>query len=329
MSITKRGTGYQATVHYGGGRYRKQCNTLAEAETWEERTKAALKRGELPDMGDGKVGAPSTLQALADLTLKLRWAGTRGERTACINASICIRDIGNIAPARVTTQTIDALTIKWKDEGVADATINRRLSALSTMLRVAHDRGFISGLPKVDRRKEQKGRIRYYSSEEEEKIIAWFRFTDNLDMVDLITVAIDTGMRKGELQRLEGRDVHDEKVHVWFTKADIPRTIPLTKRVSAILEERKKVYGAGKLFPMTDDSIRYAWDTMRNKHFPNDPHAVFHTLRHTFVSRLIQRGANLKKVSELAGHSTITTTMRYSHLAPEDLVNTVRLLETA
>ena len=53
----------------------------------------------------------------------------------------------------------------------------------------------------------------------------------------------------------------------------------------------------------------------------------WHTLRHTFASHLVMRGAPLKAVQELLGHSSITMTMRYSHLTPDLRASVVRLLE--
>ena len=56
-------------------------------------------------------------------------------------------------------------------------------------------------------------------------------------MRDTIIVLIDTGLRCGELWRLTGRDVdftHD-MVSVWQTKADMPRSVPMTRRVRAIM----------------------------------------------------------------------------------------------
>ena len=44
---------------------------------------------------------------------------------------------------------------------------------------------------------------------------------------------------------------------------------------------------------------------------------VFHTLRHTYISRLMMAGVDVRTVQELAGHKSITMTMRYAHLAPE------------
>jgi site-specific recombinase XerD len=47
------------------------------------------------------------------------------------------------------------------------------------------------------------------------------------------------------------------------------------------------------------------------------PNFTWHALRHTFISRLVMAGVDLRTAQELAGHKTISMTVRYAHLAPE------------
>jgi integrase len=54
---------------------------------------------------------------------------------------------------------------------------------------------------------------------------------------------------------------------------------------------------------------------------------TFHTLRHTFASWAMMRGASLKELQELVGHSSLTMTMRYAHLSPDRLRSAVSRLD--
>jgi integrase len=56
-------------------------------------------------------------------------------------------------------------------------------------------------------------------------------------------------------------------------------------------------------------------------------HFTWHSLRHTFITRLVMRGASLMEVKELAGHKTLAMTARYSHLSPSHLADAISLLE--
>ncbi|MFA9409443.1 MAG: tyrosine-type recombinase/integrase [Candidatus Dadabacteria bacterium] len=72
-------------------------------------------------------------------------------------------------------------------------------------------------------------------------------------------------------------------------------------------------------------SIRKAFKNSCNR--AGIKNLTFHTLRHTFATRLVLSGVDLATVSKLLGHSTIQMTMRYSHPTPEALKNAVSKLD--
>ena len=71
------------------------------------------------------------------------------------------------------------------------------------------------------------------------------------------------------------------------------------------------------------------WDTILRAHLghSNDREFIPHMLRHTCASRLVSRGVPLPKVMQWMGHKCIQTTLRYSHLVPNDLDEAAAILE--
>jgi integrase len=79
---------------------------------------------------------------------------------------------------------------------------------------------------------------------------------------------------------------------------------------------------ANSVFPLRDNKSWFNGATRRAK----IQKFRWHDCRHTFCSRLVQRGVNLKVVQELAGHKTIAMTARYAHLDKANLVDALALL---
>lgn len=338
MPVKPRGRGFEATVNHQGGKYRRQFATQVEAEAWEKATKAALMRGEMVAETSGPAnGNPSSLKELAELTYKRFWQGRPGGETALRNAQQCLAILGEgAAPGSTTEQRIDDMVFAFEQQGLSDSTINRKLSALSKMLTFSYERGYISRKPKIERKKEPQNRIRYFDEVEERILLDTFNHFGLHDMADFCIVAIDTGMRVGEIMRIEDRDVANGLVSVWRTKNGKARSIPMTKRVAEVLERRFKeerrrqnTIGNVKAFEGWNHSkIRTLWEkARRHMKMMGDPQFVPHVMRHTFCSRLVQRGVDIVTVSKLAGHSSIVVTMRYAHLAPDSLAHAIRKLE--
>jgi len=203
-------------VTYKGERApRVSFPTKAEAEAVAADFRAALIRGETitPSVSarrgriDDQQNNLCNLGALFDHTFRLYWQGTKGERTARINGQAWVETLGERCDVRtLTSADISRVCDEWSDRGSAPGTINRKMAALGKMLGVAEADQIIPRKPLLPKRKEYAGRLRYYSREEEEHMLAYFRTTGETELAYLVTLAMDTGLRAGELRELQVRD---------------------------------------------------------------------------------------------------------------------------
>lgn len=284
-------------------------------------------------LAEGSVRAAQgwTLSEAVDYTARHVWENTRGYRTAMINSRAAVDFFGGNTPlSQIDRAQLDRYVDHLRERGNAPGTINRKLAALSKVLGTANEAGGLATMPKLPkRRREAEGRIRFLSHEEEEKIIATLYARGTPQYAECVIVLMDTGLRCGELFRLTRRDVSAKSATVWETKGNLPRTLPLTNRASAILKswcEGKKPHET--IAPCDYRELRYAWDAVRQAlGYEDDPQFVLHMLRHTFASRLAQRGAGILLLQTLLGHRVIAMTRRYAHLQPAQLEEAIKLLE--
>jgi len=160
------------------------------------------------------------------------------------------------------------------------------------------------------------------------------KFTDYL--MPMVLLALNTGLRRGELFDLRVRHVNLERSYIAVSgdtsKTKTTRYVPLTKEGKLLLEDWIAEQGlkqddlvftslvTGERF----DNIKKAWKNLMDK--AKVKNFRFHDLRHTFASKLVMRGADLYGVRDLLGHASIETTMRYAHLAPDHKSRIVSLL---
>jgi integrase len=223
------------------------------------------------------------------------------------------------------------MILKLAQIGNSDSTINRKVSCLSTMLRYALMHQYIPSLPHIPKKKEPEHRIRWITEKEQDELLAFFQYIGQEDMEDIIKVSLDTGARRGELLRIQARDIHNQQLHIWESKSGKSRTVPLTNRAAAVLGKRANIteHPTDKLFAgWTGDGIRHYWDRARqHMGLVRDPQFVPHVMRHTFCSLLAMKGVPIPAIKELAGHSSIVTTQRYVHMSPASLSDAIGLLE--
>jgi len=329
MSITQRGSSYEAAVNHKGSRYRRSFKDRLQAEIWEAQAKADLVAGRVPEVSAqaSNRGLPRTLDDLRDYTYRTVWAGSKSEDTALLNSGAVVKAIG----PRTMIEDIDKVSIdlavaEWKRLGNSNGTINRKLSALSKMLTVAEELGVIDRKPSIKKSKENQGRIRWYTDEEQLRIMRMFNHMGFPEYGGIVRVLLDTGMRCGELFSLEWEDIQDNLIVLSDTKNSSPRSIPMTEEVSRIINSQE--FDGGPFKWTNYDRTRRLFDRVRNQlGWSDDPQATLHACRHTFISNLVQEGVPIAMVQRLAGHKTIQMTMRYTHLAPKDLESAIEKLQ--
>jgi integrase len=225
--------------------------------------------------------------------------------------------------------TLDNLVGTLRQRGNSNATINRKMAALSKLLRKAHKMGDIHSLPEFRRQKERAGRIRFLEKDEEARLFAAIRSRSE-DAYRLSIFLVDTGCRLGEALGLIWNDLQPTRVSFWITKSGRSRTIPLTLRAREVVafsgEGRRP---KGPFAMLNQPQFRQIWNEAKMEvGLGADEQVVPHILRHTCASRLVQGGIDIRRVQMWLGHQTLQMTMRYAHLATNDLDSCVVVLET-
>jgi len=169
-----------------------------------------------------------------------------------------------------------------------------------------HDIRFpVPGLPREERL-SAKGEANLYSAIETLR---------NKYIASIIVLAIETGMRRGELISIRWRDVNLNKgtVRLHNTKNGRPRTIPLTPRA---IDEFSRIERKGEcVFPVSANAVQLSWNRIRNR--AGLEGLRFHDLRHEAISRFFELGLSIPEVSVISGHRDTKMLMRYTHIRPE------------
>lgn len=204
-------------------------------------------------------------------------------------------------------------------KGRAPATIVRKLAILRAVANKAYKEwewldeplGQRISMPKV-----QNERHVYLEPAQVRELV---EACPNPDVGKMILVAAYTGLRKGELVRVnEGEAVCRDGLLMLDakTKTGKPRVIPVPAEVEEIVGEMP--------LPVSVPMLRLHW--LKATKACGTEGVRWHDLRHTYASWLVQAKVPLRTVQELMGHTTMAMTQRYSHLADEHLREAVEMM---
>jgi integrase len=138
----------------------------------------------------------------------------------------------------------------------------------------------------------------------------------------IVLLALNTGMRKGEIFKLQWRDVDLKRgiLKIRDSKDGTDAHISINENVKELLSELPRFDDNPHVFPGMKsaaplNNVRHSWQTALKK--AGIKNFRFHDMRHTFASWMIMEGVDLYTVKDLMRHKSIEMTMRYAHLAPE------------
>ncbi|MBQ8685399.1 MAG: site-specific integrase [Clostridia bacterium] len=247
--------------------------------------------------------------------------------------------LGNYEMDELTANVLQRFTVNLTEKGLSANTVNVFLSVIKSSLRRAvlfgiTDKEYSSA---IVRPKVREKRVECFSKDEQKKIESYISAKDKPKLFGIV-LCLYTGLRIGELLALEWSDIdlskgtisisktcQDSWINGQYVKAiDTPktecsqRTIPIPKQLMARIKDQRKlangsfVISGKSAYGIGVRSYQRTFETLLKN--LNIPHKGFHSLRHTFATRALECGMDIKTLSEILGHTNASITLkRYAH----------------
>jgi integrase len=246
-------------------------------------------------------------------TARSQLKALRGFFGRCRLRSITYEDVRGFRTARLKEPT-------RSEKQRTIASVNRELSMLRRILRLAETQGWIPkspfscGDPLISLADESR-RERILTRDEEARLLQACDHPRRAHLLPIVLFALDTGLRQGEILSLRWREVDLENgiitVSAFNTKTMRERQIALTVRLKVVIErlhEASTKEPEDLVFGITDN-VKHSFSSARHQAGLDD--VRFHDLRHTAATRLVAAQIPLPEVGRVLGHTQANTTYRY------------------
>lgn len=307
-TFVKVGTKTKAVIRKKG--FKTQAKTFLktrDAHQWAKQVEASIERGSFDPLS--KISQLTLKRILDDYLVLCRDRQLKAIRFVQAHSRIIARELGHLSLLEVDTDVLE-LYQRQRLRRVAPPTVKHELGIIRRALhRVSRQHPSYQiphiNLPKVDNARSR----RIHQS----KLFNLLNTINNKEVNALIELAIETGMRRGELLGITASNIDWKKrtLHVPKTKISRPRTVPLSSKAIEILRmfcEVKTDY----LFAIKPDSVTQAFARACKK--SGIQNLRFHDLRHEATSRFFEQGFSMMEVATITGHQDPRMLRRYPHL---------------
>ena len=301
MSLLKRGKVWWAYLYRDGIRYQYSTGTSnrKRAETIEDKLKEELNNRRF------QIVESDPAMTFGELAARFIASGSIRPHHL-YHLKFLLPFFSEFPVLRITKSLGDKFrTIRrTRNQAIKDATINRDLSVLRHILYWAVDEQLLAANPlaRMKMARERRARRQILSVAEEELLLG----SAKEHLRAMVMIALDTGMRRGEITSQKWQDVDFAQKLLFVTHSKTPegesREIPLSQRLFDYLVEHRKPEGLVIDFRGRPVRIvKRTWKTaLKNAGIR---HVRFHDLRHTFNTRLMEAGVLQEIRMALMGHS--------------------------
>ncbi len=289
-----------------------------DAETWARTIERKLDNGcEIIDK------SMLSTTSLADLLIKYRDTITIKKRRCNVETysidAFLRHKYSKLMLSEITPKTFAS----YRDERlkkVKPSTVAREFTIYKHAFQVAINEWDIplgsNPLHKVKLPKYDDKRSRRLEAGELDTMISYCKAQQQPELLSVIILAIESGMRRGELLRLSKEHYNAEArtLLIPLTKSGHPRTIPLTSKAANIIDNVRPTH---KVYSKSTEGFMSAWQMLIKKTGIVD--LRFHDLRHEAISRFFEMGLSVPEVALISGHRDYRMLQRYTHLKPEQV----------
>jgi len=240
------------------------------------------------------------------------------------------KSIGNFPLAEITPLILEQLKASFLDRGLKPQTVSHIIGIVKHVFNYLIQWGQFNGpnpakavkMPRDDNRRHR------FLSKEEAGLLLYELKRRSKKLWQISLLSISTGMRAGEIFSLKGEHVNltARTIRIVDPKSKKNRTVYIPDAALEMLSECQLAYGKlvfsnaqGKPYASVSKTFNRVVEFLglNDGVFDSRDKIVFHSLRHTFASWLVQKDQPLYVVGELLGHSSLEMTSRYAHLNPQ------------
>lgn len=333
-SITQRNSSYRVRLFRKNDKpISKSFSSEQEAAQWLKRTQAQLELGLYQEEVKNQVNLKVAFSEAVEKYIPAHSVHKGNHKTEAGILRILSSRWEGKSLSTINKQDIALLKDDLLAKGRAASTVNHYLNALSQLYQVAINEWGLkvaNPITGIKRMAEPQGRMKRLPIGAETTLLASCRELSLGYLSDIVVVALETGMRCGEIlsMRWEDVDLINRRVLLRDTKNGDSRQVPLSSRVKTILEQLSSRDTGELVFPYCRWAIRRHYTRVvkqsakAHKGVQNPfTDLRFHDLRHEALSRLSDKGLNVMEIAHISGHRTLAMLRRYTHPCHETLLS--------